>query len=208
MPSSNNCSNRWLNSLILAILEQSWCSVSSRSGLGWRRESWEGGQVLGNIQIPLGLIWDQAINTERGSVTKNWTHTVCVFSRLWLKMAGTFLIHVHLQFQENHPWAKLVGFHHWTNQIHLSLLCFQSYSRFQADLRSDVPYRHQALEMLACSLLQVRTILFYSYVLYWPELLTAPLHSGRVFVIVNVQWWVWSAGRPQDQLKNLLLATA
>lgn len=123
MPSSN----KWLNSLILAILEQSWCSVSSRSGLGWRRESWKGGQVLGNIQVPLGLIWDQAINTERGSVTKNWTHTVFLAGCGW-KWQGPSWYIVHLQFQENHPWAKLVGFHHWTNHIQLSLLCFQSFT--------------------------------------------------------------------------------
>lgn len=75
-----------------------------------------------------------------------------------------------------------------TEQIIYNSACLLPvfYSRFQADLRSDAPYRHQTLETLACSFLQVRTVLFYSCVLYRPERPTAPLRSGKVFVIVNV----------------------
>lgn len=187
MPSSNNCSNRWLNSLILTILEQSWCSVGSRSGLVWRRESWEGGQVLGNIRVPLGSIWDQAINTERGSVTKDWTHTVCVFRGCGWKWQGPSWWVVCLQFQENRPWAKLVGFHHRTNHIHLSLLCFQSLLSIPSGLEVRCTVQTPGSWDACLFLLRVRTVLFYSFVLYWPELLTVPLHSGRVFVIMNVQ---------------------
>lgn len=98
-------------------------------------------------------------------------------------------------------WASI------TEQIIYNSACLLPvfYSRFQADLRSDAPYRHQTLETLACSFLQVRTVLFYSCVLYRPERPTT-FRQGVCYRECSVMELVSS--RPQDQLKNLLLATA
>lgn len=198
MPSFNNCSNRWLQLQFWSKTGVLWAA-----GVGW---DGKGAKCLGTFRF-LWVLYEirPSIQREGQSQRTELTLFVSLAGCGW-KWQGPSWYIVYLQFQESHPWAKLVGFHHWTNHIQLSLLCFQSFT-LDFKLTWGQMY-HADTRLLRRLLVPSSRCALFCFVPMWPELLTAPLHSGRVFVMVNVQWWNWSAGRPQDQLKNLLLATA
>lgn len=100
------------------------------AGVGWDEEEslGKGAKCLGTFRF-LWVLYEIRPSIQREGQSQRTELTLFVFlAGCGWKWQGPSWYIVHLQFQENHPWAKLVGFHHWTNHIQLSLLCFQSFT--------------------------------------------------------------------------------